>query len=145
MKLHRIAPVALVAAAALVACGGKEQKADPYPERLYRAEKALIVKYTASLAAAKDSTAVDSIIRRFEEQMTKLNLRFPPGTDMRMPSVYNDTLYLLTAKYLKVRHKKLFPDPLEADSLRLDSIRRDSITRAAAAPKAPLRTVSRKK
>lgn len=145
MKLHKVTSLLLLAAAVLAACDGKEQQSDPYPERLYRAEKALIVKYTDSLAAAKDSTAVDSIIRRFEEQMTKLNLRFPPGTDMRMPSVYNDTLYLLTAKYLKIRHKKLFPDPLESDSLRLDSIRQDSLARAAAAQKAPIRPVPRKK
>lgn len=76
-------------------------------DSLYRQSKNLIISYTNKLIQASDSTNIDSIAREFDNRMTKLNMDFPPGTDQYISEDKNDTLAILTAKYVRIRNKKL--------------------------------------
>lgn len=92
----------------LSSCGGNDKNMSTREaDSLYRQSKNLIISYTNKLIQASDSTNIDSISREFDNRMTELNMKYPPGTDHYLSEDKNDTLAILTAKYVRIRNTKL--------------------------------------
>ncbi|MDE7160846.1 MAG: hypothetical protein K2O24_08410 [Muribaculaceae bacterium] len=90
----------------LLLCACAEQQQDslqPEARELFRESAAHIRAYTDSMSRAKDSVSWATLDRRFEERITRLNFKYPPDTDLHLSQGENDTLYILTLRYIKAR------------------------------------------
>lgn len=121
-----------MAAALLAACADAEEKDTSARDELYRKSCSLIRAYTDSFEHTTDSATLAALSDRFEQKLAELNMKYPPATDMTMPDDYNDTLFMLTSRYVETRRRRLHPE-LYADSIATDSVAADSIKAAAAA------------
>lgn len=100
--------VCFLCTAMLTSCSeNKEEISRQDAEDLYRQSKTLLISYTKQLATAKDSTNLDSLAREFEDKLVKLNMSMPAGTDGLLTEEMNDTLAILTARYVAIRNKRL--------------------------------------
>lgn len=95
---------------ALMAAGcirGREENREREAESLFNDVRELVISYTDSMAAAKDSVSVAELSERFEERITKINMGYPPETDFSMTEQENDTLKVLLEKYAAARDSRL--------------------------------------
>lgn len=92
--------------------------------KLYKESVRLTQAYTDSVIKATDSTAVHILTSNFENQLTKLNFKYPADTDIDMDEGQNDTIERLNQRFVAVRdsmlyyfaHRKSVPDSLANDS-----------------------------
>lgn len=98
----------------------------PEARDLYKKSADLIRSYTDSITRAEDSVSWAAIDHRFEERLTKLNFKYPADTDLHLSQGENDTLYILTTRYVRAKaeaHTRILRGPLPADTLAQDSTR----------------------
>lgn len=101
---------ALLAFAVIVAIGfvggcakSKEENKRPDARSLYYHSAMLIRGYTDSLIKARDTLELQRLNDNFETAIDKLNFTYPKETDMAINEGENDTLTLLTDRYIRVR------------------------------------------
>jgi lipoprotein len=101
---------ALLAFAVIVAIGfvggcakSKEEDKRPDARSLYYHSAMLIRGYTDSLIKARDTLELQRLNDNFETAIDKLNFTYPKETDMAINEGENDTLTLLTDRYIRVR------------------------------------------
>lgn len=110
----------------LVAC--KEKQAPTLAkeaQELYSKSVGLISLYTDSLLASKDSSTLIQLDKRFENTLTKLNYQYPAGTDYEITEGENDTLTMMSVRYVSLKDSllkafagnNLSPDSIPADSI----------------------------
>lgn len=118
-----------VAALLLIAgCSdGKEKTTHDFAGELFGKLQEAGKRYTDSMAAAKDSTAIYRIDEEYEERLAKIADEYPAETDNNFSETQNEILYNITERYITIRKKRL-------DSL---SSRRDSVARPDSAMTAP--------
>lgn len=91
-----------------IGCANKDETVDRTDSNaLYQDIKKMITLYTDSIAKAADSTSIAGIIERFEENLTKTNFKYPANADAKMTEGQQDTLYMLTSAFTKIKQKKL--------------------------------------
>lgn len=92
----------------LVSCGKKEKNEEEAPARsLFKESTQLISVTTKKIQQAKDSTAIDSLIDLFEKNLTDLNFKYPPETDMELTEQENDSIIKLVEKMQTVTKGRL--------------------------------------
>lgn len=91
---------------------------------LYNQSIALTKAYIDTLKRTPDSVNVSALMHRYEEQLTAINMKFPPGTDMNMSPDRNENLYRLTQTLTKLRRKHPGSMDPYVDSLKNDTIKR---------------------
>lgn len=92
--------------------------------KLYKESVRLTLVYTDSVMKATDSTTVHLLTSNFENQLTKLNFKYPADTDIDMDEGQNDTIERLNQRFVTVRdsmlyyfaHRKAIPDTLANDT-----------------------------
>lgn len=92
--------------------------------KLYIKQVKLIGSYIDSLRHAPDSATVYRLDSRFQEQLTRLNMNAEAELDTKLTEGENDTLFLLTERYIKLRNRKVgkMKDiPVVTDTLATDS------------------------
>ncbi len=108
--MKRIIPVIISAALLLVAGGCRHEQADDSRQEahdLYMAQVNLLGKYIDSLRHAPDSAAAYSIDQRFQQALTRINMNASAELDTKLTEGENDTLFLLTERYVRLRDKKV--------------------------------------
>lgn len=106
----------------IVSCNQNKGNADRSNQReLFLQSVSLLENKIKQIGNAKDSTAVDSIYKSYEEELTALNFKFPPETDFKMTESENDTLINLLTRVHTLR------DSLLISFARNQSVPADSI------------------
>lgn len=75
---------------------------------LFHKSMSLIKAYTDSMMLATDSTRVESLANGLEERLTKLNFSYPADTDLQLTEGENDTLAIVTSKFVKLKKERLY-------------------------------------
>lgn len=75
-------------------------------QMLFQKSEQLLRVYIDSIKNAKDSLALNNIIKNFDGKITNLNYDFPPDTDLGMSEEENDSLITLYKKLEKVKAKQ---------------------------------------
>lgn len=102
------------------ACKKQESEVKENPaHQLYSQSVKLLHKNINKIKSAKSRKELDSLYSDFENEITTLNLSYPPETDFKMTEAENDSLTLLTfrLKHLRDSLKTVFTSPLPPDSL----------------------------
>ena len=106
LKAGFLVPVALVALIVLPACRREEHDASLDAARsLYRESIELLKSYTDSAARARDSLHIANAENGYREASEALNYRYPPDTYVHLNEGQNDTLAMLTKRYLDTLEK----------------------------------------
>lgn len=108
--MKRIIPVIISTALLLVAGGCRHEQTDSSRQEahdLYMAQVNLLGKYIDSLRHAPDSAAAYSIDQRFQQALTRINMDASAELDTKLTEGENDTLFLLTERYVRLRDKKV--------------------------------------
>lgn len=127
---------ALAVAATVTLCGC-ERKADnserAEARALYEESLALIDRYTDSVSAAKDSTTLNGLMARYQEEIGDLNFRHAPEASYAISEGENDTLTNRTLRLVNIADSLLYryAHPLV---LRPDSVSKDSVPAQQAIP-----------
>ncbi len=110
----------------LLSC--KEKKVptlDKEAHELYNRSLSLVTSYTDSILNSQDSATLIQLDKRFESTLTKLNYEYPAGTDYEITEGENDTLTMLSVRYVHAKDSMLKVFGRAATSV--DSISIDSI------------------
>ena len=93
-------------ATSFAACDENNEKTDRSEARhLFVATVNLTAAYCDSMKLAADSAAVARLDNAYQAQLTRLNMGVAPETDTKLTEGENDTLYILTRKYVMIRSK----------------------------------------
>ena len=63
--------------------------------------------YIDSIAVAKDSSSIYSLLSRYETRLAKINMDAPPQTDLKITEGNNDTLMQLANSLRTLSHIRL--------------------------------------
>lgn len=74
---------------------------------LFNQSISLLEKNINTIINTTDSAKLDSVYNLYEEELTALNLRFPPETDFKMTESENDTLITLITRINHLRDSLL--------------------------------------
>ena len=92
----------------LLSCNKKEEHSGSLEAReLFNLSAETILDYIKSIPEAKDSADVDSLYNRFQKEVTDINFKFPPETDLKLTEQENDSLFVLLQRLNIVRKEKL--------------------------------------
>lgn len=101
--------ISIAAATALLlfaSCSNNEERKDRREARhLFVSTFNLTAAYCDSMKLATDSAAVIRLDNDYQEKLTRLNLSVSPETDALLTEGENDTLYMLSRKYVMLRNK----------------------------------------
>ena len=111
----------LVAVASLLAgCSGKDEENQRRESRaLYEKSVDILQRHTDSLLQAKDSARVRQLDTRLDAEMTRINYEYPPEVAPGLSESENDTLTMMTLRFVGVRDSLLrrFDGQLPIDTL----------------------------
>ncbi len=74
---------------------------------LFNQSISLLEKNIHTIINTTDSAKLDSVYNLYEEELTALNLKFPPETDFKMTESENDTLITLITRINHLRDSLL--------------------------------------
>lgn len=91
--------------------------------RLYESSVSLLKSYTDSLQHAGDSTEVMTLDKTLDDKITKVNAEYSPEAALRISEGENDTLTMMTMRFVALRDSLLlrFSKPLPSDSTQQDA------------------------
>lgn len=92
---------------------------------LYNNSVKLIKNYTDSLLLARDSVRVNTLADNLNEELTTLNFKYSPNSDILLSEGENDTLAYMVEKFVKLKNEQLygFAHPIvRSDSLSSDTL-----------------------
>lgn len=106
MTRQGISIAAVMALLLFASCRNNEERKDRREARhLFISTFNLTAAYCDSMKCAADSAAVIRLDNDYQEKLTKLNLSVSPETDALLTEGENDTLYMLSRKYVMLRNK----------------------------------------
>ncbi len=73
--------------------------------------------YTDSLTVACDSASLSGVEDALETALVKVYERYPADLDRKLSQAQNDSLWVLTTRYMKLRTEKHTPPPAAPDSI----------------------------
>lgn len=97
----------LVALAFISSCSEQQQDDRSQPDELFARTVEIVKTYTDSLHSAPDTAAIARLTDSYEAAVTKLNLSYPPETDMRMTEGQQDSIWRYTRKFLEVKRSRI--------------------------------------
>lgn len=97
----------LVALAFVSSCSEHRQDDRSQPDELFARTVEIVKKYTDSLRSVPDTAAIARLTDSYEAAVTKLNLSYPPETDMRMTEGQQDSIWRYTRKFLEVKRSRI--------------------------------------
>lgn len=106
----------------LTACSREKLPTGNQEARILFSQSAeLISVFISEINIAKDSVTLDSLQQIFEKNITDLNFKFPPETDLKLTEEENDSLfYLLNQLKQSLYNKKRELIIVPVDSLDLN-------------------------
>lgn len=122
--MRNIFYIAGVLSLLLAACSEERERNDENAEarQLYAELCGVYRSYTDSLECASDTVSRLRIADALSESLRKIYAAHSPDLDRELTEGQNDTLWMLTSRYMKLRNDRLgaameLPDTVEADSI----------------------------
>lgn len=108
MKWLAYIVLGLLALIPATGCSKNNRDTDRRTQRdLFYQSISLLEKNTNTIINTTDSAKLDSVYNLYEEELTALNLKFPPETDFKMTESENDTLITLITRINHLRDSLL--------------------------------------
>ena len=67
----------------------------------------LTKSYINKVEAAADSAAWENVCMEYEDSLDRINFAYPADTDLLLSEGQNDTIMMLTEKYVRARDKRI--------------------------------------